>query len=47
MEEPKPPIRWGCRAADAFKRGGVGENFIIAERFWESLTERVKSPYAA
>ena len=45
MEEPKPLERVGLQGRLP-ERGGVRENFIIAERFWESLTERVKSPYA-
>ena len=45
MEEPKPLVIAGLKGCLP-ARGGVRENFTIAERFWESLTERVKSPYA-
>ena len=45
MEEPKP-LAIAVLKGRLPARGGVRENFIIAERFWESLTERVKSPYA-
>ena len=33
----------GCRAICP-KGAELRENFIIAERFWESLPERVKAP---
>ena len=44
MEEPKPLK--GVRGLHRRRTDKFRENQFIAERFWESLTERVKSPYA-
>ena len=40
-----PATAGGCRAACP-QGEELRENFSIAERFWESLLQRVKAPYA-